>query len=99
MGCRRGTGSLAFHAFSDQLIARLQEPQPMPHHIAIVGIPYHDRADRLDQFHDTPAQITVVPTTWKNQIRYLAAIAGRTLGLISTETPLPPGTNPHLCNC
>jgi len=90
---RLGTGSLAFHAFPAQLITRLQEPQQVPDRIAIVGLAYHEcaPANALARFDGQPHQVTVTPTTFHGQLRQLVSVSGRTLGLVSNETPLPPG--------
>jgi hypothetical protein len=98
-GSRRGTGSLAFHAFPAQLIARLQEPRQIPDQIAIVGLSYHQHAGNgstelaevLAHLDGHPHQVAITQTTFDGQLRQLATVEGRTLGLISDETPIPPG--------
>jgi len=88
---RKGTGSLAFHAFPDQLLARLHQPQRLPPRIDIVGLPYHQHANHLPQFQGQPYHLTVTQVTFNDHIRSLIHVANLTLGLASSETPLPPG--------
>ena len=86
-----GTGSLAFHAFPGQVITRLQEaPQP-PEKVVIVGLTYHEHAGDLVSFNGQVQPVTITTTKFSDQVRQLALVAGRTLGLISTETPIATG--------
>ena len=87
----QGTGSLAFHAFPEQVVAQLQERPRPPEKIAIVGLRYHDHADDLASFNGQPQPVTITTTTFRSRIRQLALVAGRTLGLVSAETPIQAG--------
>lgn len=90
---RRGTGSLAFHAFTGQVIAQLvtQPTSPAANPVTIVGLPYHAYASSLNTFDGQPQPVTITTTTFRDQVRGLALIAGRALGLVSAETPIPTG--------
>jgi len=87
----QGVGSLAFHAFPGQVIARLQEPPRPPDKVSIIGLQYHQYADELASFSGQVYTVIITTTTLNDQVRQLALVGDRTLGLISTETPIPTG--------
>lgn len=84
------TGSLPFHAFPNQVADRLQGPMQPAEVLTVVGLKYHEWADQLE--HLPPqAIVTVQETTLQDKIRSLVTVAGRTLGIVSAETPVGPG--------
>jgi len=87
----QGVGSLTFHAFPEQVIARLQEPPRPPDEVSIIGLQYHQHADELASFDGQLRTVIITTTTFNDQVRQLALVDGHTLGLVSTETPIPTG--------
>ena len=87
----QGTGSLAFHAFPEQVIARLQERPRPPDKVSIIGLRYHQYADDLASFDGQLRTVIITTTMHNDQVRQLALIGERTLGLVSTETPIRAG--------
>jgi len=88
----QGIGSLAFHAFPEQVIARLQEPPRPPDKVSIIGLQHHQYADDLASFDGQVRTVIVTTTTFNDQIRQLALVGDRALGLVSAETPIPTGS-------
>ena len=87
----QGTGSLAFHAFPEQVIARLQERPRPPDKVSIIGLRYYQHADDLASFDGQSRTVIITTTMFNDQVRQLALVGGHTLGLISPETPIPTG--------
>ena len=85
-----GTGSLVFHAFPSLVCDRLQGPPAPPETFTITGLKYHEWGATLP---DLPRQaiVSVEETVLNDQIRSLARVDGRTVGIVSSETPTPPG--------
>ena len=84
----RGTGSLAFHAFPEQVIAQLQAPPRPPDKVSIIGLRYHQYADDLASLDGQSQTVIITTAVLNDKVRQLALIGERTLGLVSTETPI-----------
>jgi hypothetical protein len=92
-----GSGSLAFNAFPRQVMAAIHRQPETPERVAIVGLPYNDYAEDLDQFDGRAVTVQVVAEVLGGQLRSAVIViagervAGRRLGFVSQETPLPTG--------
>jgi len=91
------TASICFHAFTERICERLQSPAAAPEVIAIVGLHHNayntpNALRRLSGLVDT---LTVAETTLKGHVRSIAYLAGKALGIVSSETPTMPGSYPR----
>ena len=87
----RGSGSLAFNSFPVQVMAAIHQQQETPGRVAIVGLPYNDYAQDLDQFDGRAITVQVVAESLGGRLRSAVRVAGRRVGFVSVETPLPVG--------
>jgi hypothetical protein len=88
---KRGSGSLAFNAFPQQIMQALAQQPELPKQIAIVGLRYNEHAANLDRFDGMPFVVTVQSEMLQDQLRSAAYVDGKRLGYISSETPIPAG--------
>ena len=87
----QATASLPFHAFPQVVAEKLQGPAQAPDVITVVGLKYHEWADDLASLSGATEIVTILETVFDDKIRSIARIAGRVVGLVSSETPCPPG--------
>jgi len=85
------TGSIVFHAFEGLACDRLRSPAAAPEVVTVVGLKHHGWRDGLSQLKGTVDKLVVEETVLKGQIRSLAYLAGKALGIVSSETPTMPG--------
>jgi hypothetical protein len=88
---KRGSGSLTFNAFPQQIMQALAHQPELPEQIAIVGLCYNEHAAHLDRFDGTPFVVTVQSEMLQDQLRSAAYVDGKRLGYVSSETPIPAG--------
>ena len=88
----RGCASIAFNAFTEQVCQVLAVAPPAPASATIVGLKYGEWVAGLERFDGKPFSVSVVAEVVQARVRSVVYIDGRRLGLVSSETPVPPGT-------
>ena len=87
-----GRGSLAFQTFPECVAARVKaHTVPEAQKVAVVGLAHHDYKGDLARFDGRVVPVRFELVEFEYGLRMAAVVDGKTLGLVSKETPVRQG--------